>query len=244
MSKLRFAAAALLFVAASTLAQEYPAKPVVILVPFAAGGPTDTVARSLAQGMGKALKQTLIVENAVGAGGTIAPAKLKSAPADGYTILLAHIGMSTAPALYRELPFKPLEDFELIGQVVDVPMTLIGKKDLPPNDLRELLAYIKGNKDKISFANAGIGSASHLCGLLFMSQIQTELTTIPYKGTAPAINDLLGGQVDILCDQTTNTTQYIKAGRVKAYGTTSSVRLDSLRELPTLAEAGIPGFEV
>jgi tripartite-type tricarboxylate transporter receptor subunit TctC len=244
MPKLGFAAVALLCIVASTHAQDYPAKPVVMLVPFAAGGPTDTVARSLGQGMGKALKQTLVVENAVGAGGTIAPSKLKSAPADGYTILLAHIGMSTAPALYRELPFKPLEDFELIGQVVDVPMTLIGKKDLPPNDVRELLAYIKANKDKISFANAGVGSASHLCGLLFMSQIQTDLTTIPYKGTAPAINDLLGGQVDILCDQTTNTTQYIKAGRVKAYGTTSSARLDSLRELPTLSEAGIPGFEV
>jgi tripartite-type tricarboxylate transporter receptor subunit TctC len=244
MPQLRFAAAAFLFVVASAFAQEYPAKPVVMLVPFAAGGPTDTVARSLAQGMGKALKQTIVVENAVGAGGTIAPSKLKSAAPDGHTILLAHIGMSTAPALYRQLSFKPLEDFELIGQVVDVPMTLIGKKDLPPNDLRELLAYIKANKEKISFANAGVGSASHLCGLLFMSQIQTELTTIPYKGTAPAINDLLGGQVDILCDQTTNTTQYIKAGRVKAYGTTSSARLDSLRELPTLSEAGVPGFEV
>jgi tripartite-type tricarboxylate transporter receptor subunit TctC len=244
MPQLRFTAAALFFVVASTFAQEYPARPVVMLVPFAAAGPTDTVARSLAQGMGKALKQTIVVENAVGAGGTIAPSKLKGSAADGYTIMLAHIGMSTAPALYRQLSFKPLEDFELIGQVVDVPMTLIGKKDLPPNDLRELLAYIKANKDKISFANAGVGSASHLCGLLFMSQIQTELTTIPYKGTAPAINDLLGGQVDILCDQTTNTTQYIKAGRVKAYGTTSSARLDSLRELPTLSEAGVPGFEV
>ena len=244
MSKSRFAAAVLFFVVASTFAQEYPARPVVMMVPFAAGGPTDTVARSLAQGMGKALKQTIVVENAVGAGGTIAPSKLKGSAADGYTIMLAHIGMSTAPALYRQLSFKPLEDFELIGQVVDVPMTLIGKKDLPPNDLRELLAYIKANKDKISFANAGVGSASHLCGLLFMSQIQTELTTIPYKGTAPAINDLLGGQVDILCDQTTNTTQYIKAGRVKAYGTTASARLDSLRELPTLSEAGVPGFEV
>ena len=244
MPKLIFAAAALLFVVASAFAQDYPTRPIVMLVPFAAGGPTDTVARALAQGMGKALKQTLVVENAVGAGGIIAPAKLKAAAPDGYTIMLAHIGMSTAPALYRQLSFKPLEDFELIGQVVDVPMTLIGKKDLPPNDLRELLAYIKANKDKISFANAGVGSASHLCGLLFMSQIQTELTTIPYKGTAPAINDLLGGQVDILCDQTTNTTQYIKAGRVKAYGTTSSARLDSLRELPTLSEAGVPGFEV
>ena len=244
MAKLRIAAVAFLLLVASASAQEYPAKPIVVLVPFAAGGPTDTVARSLSQGMGKALKQTVVVENAVGAGGTIAPAKLKSAAPDGYTVMLAHIGMSTAPALYRELPFKPLEDFEHIGQVVDVPMTLIGKKDLPPNDLRELLAYIKANKDKMSFANAGIGSASHLCGLLFMTQIQIELTTVPYKGTAPAINDLLGGQVDILCDQTTNTTQYIKAGRVKAYGTTSSARLDSLRDLPTLAEAGVRGFEV
>jgi len=225
-------------------AQDYPAKPIVLLVPFAAGGPTDTVGRSLAQGMGKALKQTIVVENAVGAGGTIAPAKLKGAPPDGYTILLAHVGMSTAPALYRSLPFKPLEDFELVGQVVDVPMTLIGKKDIPPNDLRELIAYVKANKDKISFANAGVGSASHLCGLLFMSTIQVELTTIPYKGTAPVISDLVGGQVDILCDQTTNTTLYIKAGRVKAFGTTSKTRLDSLKELPTLAEAGVPGFEV
>jgi len=212
MSKLRFATAALFFVVASAFAQEYPARPVVMLVPFAAGGPTDTVARSLAQGMGKALKQTMVVENAVGAGGTIAPSKLKGAAADGYTIMLAHIGMSTAPALYRQLSFKPLEDFELIGQVVDVPMTLIGKQDLAPKDLKELIVYLKAN--------------------------------IPYKGTAPAINDILGGQVDILCDQTTNTTQYIKAGRVKAYGTTSSARLDSLRELPTLSEAGVPGFEV
>jgi len=238
------ALAAVSLVVTPAAGQEYPAKPIVLLVPFAAGGPTDTVGRSLAQGMGKALKQTIVVENAVGAGGTIAPAKLKAAPPDGYTILLAHIGMSTAPALYRSLPFKPLEDFELVGQVVDVPMTLIGKKDMPPNDLRELIAYLKANKDKVSFANAGVGSASHLCGLLFMSTIQTELTTIPYKGTAPAINDLLGGQVDILCDQTTNTTQYIKAGRVKAYGTTSKTRLDSLKELPTLSEAGLPGFEV
>ena len=225
-------------------AQDYPTKPVSLMVPFAAGGPTDTVARTLAQGMGKALKQSVIVENVPGAGGTIAPTKLKNAAPDGYTLLLAHIGMSTAPALYRNLPFKPLEDFELVGQVVDVPMTLIAKKDMPAKDFKELLAYIKANKDKVTLANAGIGSASHLCGLLFMSTIQVEMTTVPYKGTAPALNDLLGGQVDLLCDQTTNTTQYISSGRVKAYGATSKARLDTMKDLPTLAESGLPGFEV
>jgi len=170
--------------------------------------------------------------------------KLKSANPDGYSLMLAHIGMSTAPALFRTLPFKPVEDFEHIGQVVDVPMTLIGKPALPPKDFKELLAYIKANKDKVSFANAGVGSASHLCGLLFMSTIQVDMLTIPYKGTAPAINDLLGGQVDILCDQTTQTSAYISSGRVKAYGATSRTRVDTLKDLPTLAESGLPGFEV
>lgn len=226
------------------LGQGYPTKPVTLLVPFAAGGPTDTVARSLAQSMGKALGQTIVVENAPGAGGTIAPTKLKNAAPDGYTLLIAHIGMSTAPSLYRTLPFKPIEDFEHIGQVVDVPMTFIGKKDLPPNDFKALVDYVKANKEKVTLANAGVGAASHLCGLLFMSAIQTDLTTVPYKGTAPAINDLLGGQVDLLCDQTTNTTSYIKSGRIKAYAVTSKTRVDSLKELPPASEAGLPGFEV
>ena len=240
----RAALVALASFVTAAAAQDYPSKPIVLLVPFAAGGPTDIVARSLGQAMGKVLNQTIVVENAVGAGGTIAPTKLKNSAPDGYTLLLAHIGMSTAPALYKTLPFKPADDFEYIGQVVDVPMTLLGKPGLPANDLKELVAYIKANKDKISFANAGVGSASHLCGLLFMTAIETELVTVPYKGTAPAMNDLLGGQVDLLCDQTTQTTQYIKAGRVKAYGATSATRVDTLRELPTLAQAGLMGFEV
>ena len=238
------ALAALSLFVDSAAAQDYPSRPITLLVPFAAGGPTDIVARTLGQSLGKVLKQVIVVENAVGAGGTIAPAKLKNSTPDGYTLLIAHIGMSTAPALYRALPFKPLEDFEHIGQVVDVPMTLIAKQTLPPKDLKELLPYIKANKDKISFANAGIGSASHLCGLLLMSAIETEMVTVPYKGTAPAMNDLLGGQVDLLCDQTTQTTQYINSGRVKAYGTTSKTRLETLKDLPPLAEAGLPGFEV
>ena len=242
----RFAAAlaATALVATAAHAQNYPTKPVTMMVPFAAGGPTDTVARSLAVAMGKSLGQTIVVENAPGAGGTIAPAKLKNAAPDGYTLLIAHIGMSTAPALYRQLPFKPLEDFEHIGQVVDVPMTFIAKKDLPPNDFKGLVDYMKANKDKVTLANAGIGAASHLCGLLFMSALQTDVTTVPYKGTAPAINDLLGGQVDVLCDQTTNTTSYIKSGRIKAYAVTSKGRVDSLKELPPASEAGLPGFEV
>ena len=243
-SSMVVALAAFAAITVPAAAQEYPARPIALYVPFAAGGPTDTVARMLGVAMTKTLKQSIIVENIVGAGGTIAPTKLKASPPDGYSLLIAHIGMSTAPALYKTLPFKPLEDFEFIGQVADVPMTLIGKQDLPAKDLKELIAYVKANKDKVSFANAGVGSASHLCGLLFMNAIETDLTTIPYKGTAPALNDILGGQVDILCDQTTNTTPYIKANRVKAYGTTSKTRVEALKELPPLAEAGLPGFEV
>src|SRR3954467_10037602 len=192
-----------------------------MLVPYAAGGPTDTVARVVAQAMGKPLGQTIIVENRPSAGGIIAPEAGKNAKPDGYTILIHHIGMATTPALYRQLRFDPLKDFEYIGLINDVPMTLLGKQNLPPKDFKELLDYIKKNKDKVSLANAGIGAASHLCGMLFMSAIQTDLLTVPYKGTGPAMNDLLGGQVDLLCDQTTNTTSQIKGGKVKVYGVTT-----------------------
>lgn len=238
------AAALAVSFAATSGAQNYPAKPVALMVPFAAGGPTDTVARSLAQGMGKQLGQTVVVENVPGAGGTIAPTKLKNANNDGYTLLLAHIGMSTSPALYRKLPFNPLTDFEYIGQVVDVPMMFIAKKDLPADDFKALVEYVKKNKDKVTLANAGLGAASHLCGLLFMSALQVDLTTVPYKGTAPAMNDLLGGQVDVMCDQTTNTTGHYKSGRIKGYAVTTKQRVESLKELPPAAEAGLPGFDV
>jgi len=243
MLKTLAAAVALAF-AATSAAQQYPTKPIALMVPFAAGGPTDTVARSLAQGMGKALGQTVVVENVPGAGGTIAPTKLKGANPDGYSLMLAHIGMSTAPALYRKLPFNPLNDFEHIGQVVDVPMMFIARQNFPANDLKSMVEYVKKNKDKVTLANAGVGAASHLCGLLFMSSIQTELTTVPYKGTAPAMNDILGGQVDIMCDQTTNTTGQYKSGKIKGYAVTTKQRVESLKELPTAAEAGIPGFDV
>jgi tripartite-type tricarboxylate transporter receptor subunit TctC len=169
---------------------------------------------------------------------------VKSAKPDGYTILIHHIGMATTPTLYRQLRYNPLTDFEYIGLVNEVPMTIIGKPGLPPNNLKELVAYIKANKDKVSYANAGIGAASHLCGLLFMSAIQTDVLTVPYKGTGPAMNDLVGGQVDFMCDQTTSTTGQIKGGKVKAYAVTSAKRLPSLPDLPTLDEQGVKNADV
>ena len=225
-------------------AQEYPTKVVTMMVPFAAGGPTDTVARLLAASMSKTLKQQVIVENVGGAGGTIAPSRVAKATPDGYTILIHHIGMSTAPALYRKLPYNPLTDFEPIGLINEVPMTMVAKKDFPAKDLKELIAYVKANKDKVNYANAGLGAASHLCGMLFMTAIQTDVTTVPYGGTAPAMNDLLGGQVDFMCDQTTNTTSQIKAGKIKVYGVTTKKRVASLPDVPTMDEAGLKGFEV
>jgi tripartite-type tricarboxylate transporter receptor subunit TctC len=229
---------------ADARAQEYPRKPITVVVPFAAGGPTDTVARLLGVAMGKSLRTQIIVENVGGAGGTIGAARVAKAPPDGYTLLLHHIGHSTAPALYRKLPYDPIGDFEPVGLINEVPMTLVGRKDLPPSDLRALIAFVKGNKDKVTYANAGLGAASHLCGMLFMSAIDTDLTTVPYKGTGPAMNDLLGGQVDFMCDQTTNTTSQIRAGKIKVYGVTTKTRVPSLREVPTMHEAGLPNFEV
>jgi tripartite-type tricarboxylate transporter receptor subunit TctC len=228
----------------SAQAQEYPARPITMVVPFAAGGPTDTVGRMIAQSMSTRLKQQVIIENTAGAGGTIAAAKVARAAPDGYTLFLHHIGQSTAPSLYRKLPYNVFDSFEPIGLVTDVPMTQIARKDFPAKDFKEALAYIKANKDKISLANAGVGSASHLCGMLFMNAIDTDLTTVPYKGTAPAMNDLLGGQVDLLCDQTTNTSAYIKSDKVRVYGLTTKNRLPQLPGVPTLNEAGLPGFEV
>ena len=225
-------------------AQDYPTKVITLVVPFAAGGPTDTVARLLGGPMTKTLKQQIIVENVGGAGGTIAANRVAKAAPDGYTILIHHIGMSTAPALYRKLAYDPIKDFEPIGLINEVPMTLVARPNFPAKDLKELIAYVKKNKDKVTYANAGLGAASHLCGTLFMSAIETDVTTVPYKGTAPAMNDLLGGQVDFMCDQTTNTTSQIKADKIKVYGVTTKTRVKSLPNVPTMHEAGLPNFEV
>ena len=225
-------------------AQDYPTKTITMVVPFAAGGPTDTVARLVAQSMGVKMKKTIIVENVGGAGGTIGAARAAKSAPDGYTLFLHHIGQSTAPALYRKLSYNAIDSFEPIGLITDVPMTLVARKDFPAKDFKELLAYVKANKAKVTYANAGLGSASHLCGMLFMTAIGTDLTTVPYKGTGPAMNDLLGGQVDFMCDQTTNTTSQIKGGKIKVYGVTTKTRLASMPDVPTLGEAGLPGFDV
>ena len=233
-----------LTVTASTWAQGYPSKPITLVVPFAAGGPTDVVSRILGAAMTKSLGQTVVVENKTGAGGTIAATYVSRATPDGYTFLIHHNGMATAPALYRKLNYKPLADFEYVSQVIDVPMTLVGRKDLPAKDFKELMAYAKANGAKINLAHAGLGAVSHLCGMLLRQAMGAEMTTVPYQGTGPAMNALLGGQVDLLCDQTTSTTPYIKADSVKLYGVTSSARVKTLPGTPTLAEQGLPGFQV
>ena len=235
-------------ISAGVHAADFPIKdkPVTIVVPFTAGGPTDRVARDLAEALRKPLGANVVVENVAGAGGTIGANKVAKAPQDGHTILLHHIGMATSPALYRKMPYNTMEDFEYLGMVNDVPMTLIARPTLPANNYKELAAWIAQNKGSVNLGNAGLGAASHLCGLLFQSALKTDMTTVPYKGTAPAMNDLMGGQIDLLCDQTTNTTSQIEGKTVKAFAVTSLKRLTTpaLKNLPTLDESGLKGFEV
>ncbi len=211
-------------------------------MPFPPGGPGDTMARSLGPAIGAALKQQVIVENPAGAGGTIGINKVSKSRPDGYTLLLMNIGMSTAPALYRALPYDVVNDFEHIGRVAQVPNAIVARKGLPPDNFKEFLAYAKAGK--LSFAHAGLGSAAHLCALFFMNTIQTEFTTVSYKGNGPAMNDLVGGHVDLLCDQTSTTAPHIKSGAIKVYGVTSRMRVASLPGVPTLDEQGLTGFEV
>ena len=221
-------------------------KPVTIVVPFTAGGPTDRVARDLAEALRKPLGANVVVENVAGAGGTIGANKVAKAPQDGHTLLLHHIGMATSPALYRKMPYNTMDDFEYLGLINEVPMTLIGRPTLPATNFKELQAWIAQNKGTVNLGNAGLGAASHLCGLLFQSALKIDMTTVPYKGTAPAMNDLMGGQIDLLCDQTTNTTSQIEGKTVKAFGVTSLKRLSTpaLKNLPTLDESGLKGFDV
>ena len=242
----RLLTAALATLAATAAFAEYPDKPITVVVPFAAGGPTDKVARDLGVVLGQHLKQTVIIENVGGAGGTLGAAKVAKASPDGYTLLLHHIGMATSPALYRKMPYETLTDFEYLGMVNEVPMTLIGRPTLPANNYAELVKWLEANKGKINLANAGLGAASHLCGLLFMQSLKLDMTTVPYKGTGPAMTDLLGGQVDIMCDQTTNTTSQIEGGKVKAFAVTTMAPLKTpaLSKLPTLDSQGLKGFNV
>ena len=237
-------AAAVIVTTPVAMAQDYPTKPITMIVPFSAGGPTDTVARLIAQAMTEDLKQTVIVENVGGAGGTIAANRVARAAPDGYTLLIHHIGHATATALYKKLPYKPIDDLEPIGRITDVPMTIVAKKDFPPKDLKDMITYVKANKDKVTFGSSGAGAVSHLCGLLFMSAIDTSLTMVQYKGSGPVMNDLLGGQIDMTCDQTTNTTGPIKAGKIKVYCATTKTKVPSLPDVPTCDAAGLPNFEV
>ena len=222
----------------------YPTRPVTLVVPFSAGGPTDVLARTLAGPMAQTLGQSVVVENKPGAGGTIAAGYVARAHPDGYTLLIHHTGMATSKALYKNLTYDPLTSFEFVGQVVDVPMTLVGRQDLPPNTLQELIAYIKANKATLNFAHAGAGSVSHLCAMLLQQALGLELTTVQFQGTAPALVAVVGGHVDVLCDQTTQTIPHIKAGRVKLYGATTRARIAALPDTPTLEESGLHGFEV
>ncbi|HWL67645.1 MAG TPA: tripartite tricarboxylate transporter substrate-binding protein [Geminicoccus sp.] len=237
-------ATALLGAGSAASAQEFPTKPVTIVVPFAAGGPTDTVTRLVAQSMTGTLGQQVIVENVGGAGGTLGAARVAKADPDGYTLLLHHIGQATSATLYRKLSYDPAKDFAPIGIVADVPMTVVARKDFPAADMKALIEQAKAEGDAITYANAGIGSASHLCGMLLMQALDVPLTTVAYKGTAPAMNDLLGGQVDLMCDQTTNTTSQIKGGTIKVYAVTTTERLPSLPDVPTTAESGLPDVQV
>jgi len=223
----------------TAFAQEFPTKPITVVVPFSAGGPTDTVARLVAEAMSQDLGQQVVVQNVGGAGGTLGAGQVATAQNDGYTLLLHHIGMSTAPTLYRSLPYDPLTDFAAIGLITSVPMTLVARKDFEPTTLEELLAYIKTNGENVTYAHAGIGSASQLCGMLLMEQTETVMTTVPYQGAGPAMTDIIGGQIDMICDQTTNTTSQIQAGEVKAYAVTSPERLANLPDVPTTKEAGL-----
>ncbi len=220
-------------------AVDYPTGPVTIVVPFSAGGPTDTVTRLVAEPMSAILGQQVVVQNVEGAGGTVAAGEVANGNPDGHTVLMHHIGMSTAPTLYPELEYNPLESFKTIGLVTEVPMTIIGKKDLAPNTLEELVEHVKTNGEAVTYAHAGIGAASHLCGLLFQSAVEAKVTEVPYDGTAGALGDLVGGNVDFLCDQTTNTTGQIQAGEVKAYAVTTAERVETLPDVPTTEEGGL-----
>ncbi|WP_149538380.1 tripartite tricarboxylate transporter substrate-binding protein [Siccirubricoccus phaeus] len=238
------ACAALACLALPATAQQFPSRTITVIVPFAAGGPTDTVARLTAEAMGRDLGQTVVVENAGGAGGTIGAQRVAQARPDGYTLLLHHIGMSTAPTLYRRLAYDPVGGFETIGLITEVPMTLVAKKDFPATTLQEAVALIRRERDRLNYANAGIGAASHLCGLLLMKAVDAQMTTVPFRGTGPAMQELLSGRIDLMCDQTTNTTEQINSGAIRVFAVTTPQRVEALPNVPTSAEGGLADFQV
>jgi tripartite-type tricarboxylate transporter receptor subunit TctC len=231
-------------IATSAAAQDFPSKNVTLMMPYAAGGPGDTLTRIIGQGMGKVLSRQLLVENTAGAGGTIGTAKVAASAPDGYSLLVMHFGHAANTALYHNLRYDAVRDFEPIGMIAESPMAFVAKKDFPPANFKDLVAYVTTNRDKVIYGHAGVGSASHLCGLLLLSAIDATVTVVPYKGTGPALNDLIGGQFDFMCDQTLNVLQPVRGGLIKAYAATTKKRLAVLPELPIAAESGLPGFEI
>lgn len=237
--------AALLALSGGAQAQDaYPTQPIVLIVPFSAGGPSDTVARVIAQSMSGELGQQVLVENVGGAGGTVGAGRVAAAEPDGYTLLLGHIAQAIGPAIYANLPFDPVEDFAPIGLATDAAMTIIARRDFPADDVPSLLQEIRTQGENLTYAHGGIGGASHLCGIIFQEATGAAMTTVPYQGTGPAMTDLLGGQVDLMCDQTTNTVPQIQSGDVKGYAVTSKERVAGLPDLPTTAESGLEGVEI
>ncbi len=234
------AAFSILCCTVSAVAQDYPNRPITMVVPFVAGGPGDIIGRLVAEAMRRNLGQEVIVVNVGGAGGTIGTARVAQAKPDGYTILLGHTGQATMTSLYKSLPFDPIEGFEKIGLVTEVPMTIVGKNDLAPTDLKTLVTYIKERPDKLNYAHSGLGSVAHLCGLMFMSATKTRMTVVPYKGGGEVMKDLLAGQIDVYCEPATGTTPNIQAGKIKAYAVTTKQRVATLPAVPTTTEAGFP----
>jgi tripartite-type tricarboxylate transporter receptor subunit TctC len=240
----RILLALLLSPALPAFAREFPSRPITMVVPFSAGGPGDVIGRLLGSSMSATLKQPIVIENVVGAGGTISTNRVAKAAPDGYTVLLMHVGQATAPALYAKLPFDPIGDFAPIGLVTDVPMLLVTRANFPAKDLKELVDYVRAQGDKVTYGNVGLGSASHLCGLMFMNAIEAKLTPIYYKGGGPALNDIIAGHIDVYCDPATGPTPYIQAGTIPGYAITGKKRVSTLPYVPTSAEAGLPKFDV
>lgn len=245
--KFAFRAAAGLVLAFSTLAasaQAWPSRPITMVMPYSPGGPGDTITRVFAAAMQKTLGQQVVVDNTAGASGTIGTAKVARSAADGYTLLMIHVSHATNLAMYKGLPYHPVDDFEPIGSATNGPMVIVARNDFPPKDLPEFIAYVRANAAKVNLAHAGVGSASHLCGLMMMNALNVKLNEIPYKGTGPALADVMGGQVDILCDQTSGTVPPVKGGRIKAYAVPGRARLPSLPTVPAISEAGVQQFDI
>ncbi len=237
------ATAAAAAIAKPAFAQAYPERQITVIVPFAAGGPTDVVARILSEHMSKTLGQQMIVENVGGAGGTTGMVRVAQATPDGYTIGVGNMGtQSAAPALYPNLKYDPAKSFDQIGVANNTPMAIIAKKDTPAKDLAEFLAYLKKNNDTISSGHAGVGSISHVIGLMFQAQVGIKPAMVAYRGTGPALNDLVAGKIDFMVDQALNNIPQIQGGTIKGYAVTSSARLESIKDVPTTKEAGMPDF--